>query len=280
MPTSKPNLPICLYKQFEKRPFRILYDHHKKPTKSQVLFVLKDLCAILDYKNHRMAAKRHLDPQDVTKRYVLDANNHRQQTLVVTESGLYALIFGSKRPQAKAFKHYVTSQVLPSVRKYGAYMSPKVLNQVMADPQACAELLASLRQTLMEKNALEKQLTQATAKITYAEAVGDSRGTISMYAMAALLRTAGLSAMTREKLMANLRTLGYLSVQPGSLNHPKASAKGLIKLCMRVIWPKDDAGQRLPNKGPFVFPAPRLTGQGQIYFMNLFLSLVGKEAVH
>lgn len=133
-----------------------------------------------------MAAKRHVAPQDVTKRYVLDTNGRYQRTTVVNESGLYALIFGSRLPAAGRFKHYVTSQILPSVRKYGAYMDPSVLSRVEKDPDACERLLCSLRAALSEKQALEKQLALAEPKALFADAViGDSR-TISMYGMADL----------------------------------------------------------------------------------------------
>ena len=112
--------PVCLPQIFGGQRFRALYDAQD----STVYFVLNDLCALLGHSNARMAAKRHVAPQDVTKRYVLDTNGRYQRTTVVNESGLYALVFGSRLPAAGRFKHYVTSQILPSVRKYGAYMDP------------------------------------------------------------------------------------------------------------------------------------------------------------
>lgn len=265
--------PVCLPQIFGGQRFRALYDAQD----STVYFVLNDLCALLGHSNARMAAKRHVAPQDVTKRYVLDTNGRYQRTTVVNESGLYALVFGSRLPAAGRFKHYVTSQILPSVRKYGAYMDPSVLSQIEKDPDACARLLCSLRAALSEKQALEKQLALAESKALFADAViGDSR-TISMYGMADLLKTAGYQGMSREILMDKLRQLGYLSVQPGSLNHPMARANGLIELCVRVIWPKDAQGRRIPNRRPPVLHVPRVTGAGQVHFMSLFS---GKEAAH
>lgn len=265
--------PVCLPQVFAGQRFRTLYDAQDKT----IYFVLNDICALLGHSNPRMAVKRHAAPQDVTKRYVLDANRRYQRTTVVNESGLYALIFGSRLPAAGRFKHYVTSQILPSVRQYGAYMDPEVLDQVEKDPDACAKLLSSLRAALDEKQALEKKLALAEPKILFADAVaGDSR-TISMYGMADLLKTAGYQGMNREDLMEKLRQLGYLSVQPGSLNYPMARANGLIELCVRVVWPKDKQGNRIPGRRPRVFHVPRITGAGQLYFMNLFLE---KEVSH
>lgn len=265
--------PVCLPQVFGGQSFRTLYDAQDQT----VYFVLNDICALLGHSNARMAAKRHVAPQDVTKRYVLDANGRCQRTTVVNESGLYALIFGSRLPAAGRFKHYVTSQILPSIRKYGAYLDPAVLDAVENDPEACARLLCSLRAALDEKQALEKQLALAEPKVLFADAVtGDSR-TMSMYGMADLLKTAGCQGINREELMEKLRQLGYLSVQPGSWNHPMAKANGFIELCVRVIWPRDEHGRRIPGRRPMVVHVPRITGAGQVHFMSLFLE---KEAAH
>ncbi|WP_195268300.1 phage antirepressor KilAC domain-containing protein [Eubacterium sp. 1001713B170207_170306_E7] len=271
--SQKRYAPVCLPQVFGDQSFRTLYDAQDHT----VYFVLNDICVLLGHSNARMAAKRHTAPRDVTKRYVLDSNGRYQRTTVVNESGLYALIFGSRLPAARRFKHYVTSQILPSIRKYGAYMDLEVLEQVENDPDACARLLCSLRAALSEKQALEKQLALAGPKILFADAVtGDSR-TISMYGMANLLKTAGSQGMSRKALMEKLRQLGYLSVQPGSWNHPTARADGLIELCIRVIWPRDEHGNRLPGRRPMVLHVPRITSAGQVYFMHLFME---KEAAH
>lgn len=271
--TQERYTPVCLPQVFGGQSFRTLYDAQDQT----VYFVLNDICALLGHSNARMAAKRHVAPQDVTKRYVLDANGRCQRTTVVNESGLYALIFGSRLPAAGRFKHYVTSQILPSIRKYGAYLDPAVLDAVENDPEACARLLCSLRAALDEKQALEKQLALAEPKLLFADAVMGDRRTMSMYGMADLLKTAGCQGINREELMEKLRQLGYLSVQPGSWNHPMAKANGLIELCVRVIWPRDEHGRRIPGRRPMVLHVPRITGAGQVHFMSLFLE---KEAAH
>ena len=87
------------------------------------LFRADDVCEILEFENPRTALANHVEPEDVLKQDTLTAGGV-QAVNHVNESGLYSLIFGSKKPAAKAFKHWVTSEVLPAIRKTGAYVAP------------------------------------------------------------------------------------------------------------------------------------------------------------
>ena len=78
----------------------------------------KDICDALGYTNYRGTITRHVDEDDVRKQYVIDKVGRNQKTNAVTEAGLYEVIFMSRKPEAKAFKHWVTSEVLPSIRKH------------------------------------------------------------------------------------------------------------------------------------------------------------------
>lgn len=90
----------------------------------EILFCAKDVCDVLGYNNSRDAITKHVDKNyDVAICYVIDSLGRKQQTTFVNESGLYGLIFGSKLEKAKEFKHWVTSEVLPSIRKTGKYES-------------------------------------------------------------------------------------------------------------------------------------------------------------
>ena len=93
--------------------------------------VAADVCVALGYsKDASSIVKRHVNPADTSKRRISDANGHHQSMLVVNESGLYALIFGSTRPEAQTFKRYVTAVILPSIRRHGAYMEADVMDRV------------------------------------------------------------------------------------------------------------------------------------------------------
>ena len=90
------------------------------------LFIAKQICDVLGFANHKDAIKNHVDPDDIFKLEMNDRLNRKQTVNCVNESGLYALIFGSKLPKAKQFKHWVTNEVLPAIRKQGAYISDKL----------------------------------------------------------------------------------------------------------------------------------------------------------
>lgn len=88
------------------------------------LFIAKQICDVLGFANHKDAIKNHVDPEDVCKIEILDRLNRKQLVNCVNESGLYALIFGSKLPKAKQFKRWVTNEVLPAIRRAGRYEVP------------------------------------------------------------------------------------------------------------------------------------------------------------
>lgn len=106
-----------------------------------VWFVAKDVCEVLEIKNTTQAMQK-LDPEERTM-----FNIGRQgETNIVNESGLYSLIMTSRKPQAKAFKKWVTSEVLPSIRKHGAYMTDQVLEQAVTNPDFAIGLLTKLKE--------------------------------------------------------------------------------------------------------------------------------------
>lgn len=105
---------------FEESSFTILGDVLNP------LFIAQQVCKILGYAKPQNAVAQHCDPEDVRKIEILDRLNRKQLVNCVNESGLYALIFGSKLPKAKQFKRWVTNEVLPAIRKQGAYISDKL----------------------------------------------------------------------------------------------------------------------------------------------------------
>lgn len=109
-------------------------------------FVGKDVASVLGYEKERNAIQRHVDEDDALKRGVTDSLGRTQETTIINESGLYALIFGSKLPNAKKFKNWVTSEVLPSIRKTGAYG-----NRIPMTTEGQIKLLAQGNVELNEK---------------------------------------------------------------------------------------------------------------------------------
>lgn len=120
-------------------------------------FIGKDVADALGYSNPRKALNDHVDNEDkgVTK---CDTLGGAQKTTVINESGVYALIFGSKLPTAKKFKHWVTSEVLPDIRKHGLYAKQSVIDMMINDPDSCIALLTKYKEEKQEKERLQAEL--------------------------------------------------------------------------------------------------------------------------
>lgn len=119
-------------------------------------FVLKDVCAVLGISNHKMTAQR-LDSDEVSLTDLTDSMGRQQETTVINESGLYNVILRSDKPEAKPFRKWVTSEVLPSIRKHGAYMTPQKIEEVLLNP----DTIISLAQQLKEEKAKTAKLAPA-----------------------------------------------------------------------------------------------------------------------
>lgn len=113
-------------------------------------FVGKDVTDILGYQNGSRDINRHVDEEDRNKVMVFDGNQDKE-TIVINESGLYSLILSSKLPKAKQFKRWVTSDVLPSIRKHGAYMTPETLEAALLNPDTIIKIATALKDE-QEKN--------------------------------------------------------------------------------------------------------------------------------
>lgn len=110
-------------------------------------FVGKDVAEILGYSNTRKAIADHVDNEDKTDGVTIrDSIGREQNPICIKESGLYALIFGSKLESAKRFKHWVTSEVLPSIRKHGIYATDNVIDNILNNPDFGIELLTKLKE--------------------------------------------------------------------------------------------------------------------------------------
>ena len=169
-------------------------------------FVAADVCRALEVKNARDAVAR-LD--DDEKGVVLtDTLGGQQNMTIVSEPGLYALVLGSRKPEAKAFKRWITHEVIPSIRKHGAYLTPETLSKAIADPQWSIALLTALKEerekvsSLQEENAAQKQmLAEAAPKVRYCDVVLRSKGAVSISKIA---KDYGMSAQEMNQTLAEL----------------------------------------------------------------------------
>ena len=230
---------------------------------SEILWVLKDVCSILGIEKYRDAATRLDD--DEREPVLVDTLGGRQEMIAVTESGLYSIILLSRKPEAKKFKRWVTHEVLPTIRKHGAYVTPAKLEELMNDPDSWIKVLTALKEERAAKERLQLEATENKPKVIFADAVSVSKGTILIGELAKILKGNGIE-IGQNRLFEKLRQDGYLIKRKGSdYNAPtqRAMELGLFRVKETAITHSD--GHVTISK------TTKVTGKGQQYFINLFL---------
>lgn len=220
-------------------------------------FVGKDVAEVLAYKETAKAIREHVDDDDKGVS-VLDTPGGKQKMVVINESGLYGLVFGSKLPTAKKFKHWVTSEVLPTIRKTGGYHIPQSPEEQMAQGLLAAQKL------LAEK---DKRIEEMRPKEIFADAVSVSKTDILIGDLAKLIKQNGHD-IGQKRLFSWLREKGYLIKRKGlDWNMPtqKAMEMKLFRVKETVVTHSD--GHTTVSK------TTKVTGKGQVYFVNKFLGV-------
>lgn len=217
----------------------------------------KDVANNLGYQNGSRDINRHVDEEDRHKVMLFDGNQNKE-TIIINESGLYSLVFGSKLPEAKKFKHWVTSEVLPSIRRDGGYMhtSPD-----MTDEEIMARAVL-LGQKKIEEQA--KRIQEMRPKEIFADRVSASESSILVGDLAKLLKQNGVD-MGQKRLFRWLRDKGYLIKYGISYNLPtqRSMELGLFEIKETTITHSDG------HIG--ISKTVKVTGKGQVYFVNKFL---------
>lgn len=219
-------------------------------------FVGKDVAEILGYKNPRDAVNKHVDDEDkgVAK---CDTLGGVQELTVINESGLYSLVLSSKLPSAKKFKRWVTSEVLPALRKTGQYQMKELTGQ-----ELMAKALIEAQNVLAAK---DKQIEEMKPKVVFADAVATSHTSILVGELAKILKQNGID-MGQKRLFAWLREKGYLIKRQGTdYNMPTQKAMDLGLFEIKEGSYVNGSGVNITTK------TPKITGKGQQYFINKFL---------
>lgn len=230
-------------------------------------FVGKDVANILGYKNGSRDINNHVDAEDKLKYQISTAGQIREQTLV-NESGLYSLILSSKMPNARKFKRWVTSEVLPAIRKHGAYMTDEKAFDVVNNKDGLASLLQQAADQLRAKDI---QIEKMKPKALFADSVATSKSTVLIGELAKILRGNGVD-IGATRLFRWMREHGYLINRKGSdWNMPtqRSMNLGLFKIKETTI--------NHSNGTTSISKTPKVTGKGQQYFINKFLK--GRELV-
>lgn len=246
-------------------------------TADEPLFCAADVCKALGYANGRDAVAKHCDEGDVAK-CDTPTQSGTQLMTYVNESGLYSLIFGSKLEQAKCFKYWVTKEVLPSIRKHGAYATTQTIDSIIANPDNAIKLLTALKES-NERAArereqrlaaegqvaeLEKKDIENKPKVVYADAVAGSNSSCLIGEMAKMIAQNGYP-IGEKRLFQWLRDNHYLCSYGERFNQPYQQyiEQGLFTMKQSVYSVNGEMRTRNTTK---------ITGKGQIYFINKFIA--------
>lgn len=221
-------------------------------------FVGKDVADVLGYSNPRDAMARHVDNEDKAPGVVIYDGRQNREMTVINESGLYSLILSSKMPQAKEFKRWVTSEVLPALRKTGQYQVKE-----LSGSELMAKALIEAQSVLAAK---DKQIEEMKPKALFADAVATSHTSILVGELAKILKQNGID-MGQKRLFAWLREKGYLIKRQGTdYNMPTQKAMELGLFEIKEGSYVNGSGVNITTK------TPKITGKGQQYFINKFLA--------
>ena len=250
---------------FEGADVRVKTDNNNEPW-----FVAKDVCRVLEIKEpHRSVASLDEDEKGC---HTMTTLGGEQKMTVVNEAGLYSLIMRSRKPEAKAFKRWVTHEVLPSIRKSGGYIAAKAdetPEMIMARAIKLADETINRQKLQLEEKdkkiaEASKQIEMDKPKVVFAESIAVAKTSILVGEMAKLIKQSTGVEIGQNRFFDYLRDKGYL--------HSKGSQKNLpTQRSVNAGWFEVKEGTRINSEGVSVITrTPKITGKGQIYFVNLF----------
>lgn len=232
-------------------------------TEVNPLFCLADVCKALDLQPS--AVMRRLDDGVISNNPITDNLGRQQIANFVNEDGLYDVILDSRKPEAKQFRKWITSEVLPTIRKHGAYMTDNIIEKTLSDPDYLIQLATTLKQERQQRIEAERKVAEAQPAVTFTQAVSGSASSCLIGELAKLINQNGYPIGER-RLFKWLRENGYLGTKGERYNIPNQRyiEQGLFEL---------KKGTRSGNNGVMhTTITSKVTGKGQVYFVNKFLT--------
>lgn len=231
---------------------RVITDEQGEP-----LFVLKDVCDALEIGNTSKTASR-LDSEDLTLGKVLDNRGVQQETFLVSEAGLYEVIIRSDKPEAKAFRRWVTSEVLPSIRKHGMYATPATVEDIIANPDNMIKVLTALKEERAARTKAEAEIEAQRPVAALGKAIETAEGDLTPSAFGKILSKT-ITTMGPNKFCKWLLDNGFAFRNGAGKIIPMQDAvnRGILILTERI----DSSGK--------IRPQLLVTPAGQSYFANI-----------
>ncbi len=235
-------------------------------TSENPLFCLADVCKILGLRVDAVQSRLTDAPIRIG---VTDSIGREQQMNFVNEKNLYKVIMRSDKPQAEPFQDWVCGEVLPSIRKHGAYMTNDTLEKALTSPDFLIQLATNLKEEQQKRIEAERKVTEAAPAVAFTKAVQSANSSCLIGELAKLIAQNGYS-IGEKRLFAWMRDNGYLGKHGERYNIPNQQyvEQGLFEL---------KKGVRSGSNGVLhTTITPKVTGKGQVYFVNKFLG--NKEA--
>src|SRR5690625_2833581 len=227
-------------------------------------FLLRDVCNILGI-GHVATVRKRLEDDVVSNYPIKDRLGRTQQATFVNEDGLYDVILDSRKPEARRFRKWITSEVIPSIRKYGGYMTPEKVEEALLNPDTLIQLATNLKEEQEKRKQAEQVIEEQKPKVLFADAVETSRSSVLVGELAKLIKQNGYN-IGQNRLFKWLRDNGYLMKRGQSRNLPtqKSMDLELFEVKKRTI--------NNPDGSIRTTSTPMVTGKGQVYFIDKFLS--------
>lgn len=232
-------------------------------TSDNPLFCLADVCKILGLRVDAVQSRLTDDPIRIG---VTDSIGREQQMNFVNEKNLYKVIMRSDKPQAEPFQDWVCGEVLPSIRKHGAYMTNNTLEKALTSPDFLIQLATNLKEEQQKRIKAEQKIQSDAPKVLFADAVSTSRRSCLIAELAKILQQNGIK-IGQNRLFEWLRKNGYLCQKGQYYNQPsqKSMELGLFEIKQTTI--------NKPDGSVLVSTTTKVTGKGQIYFVDKFLNV-------
>jgi anti-repressor protein len=228
-------------------------------------FVGKEVADILGYeKTSKMYARLDDDEKETT---TLQFGASYQKSIIINESGLYNAILGSRKETAKKFKKWVTSEVLPAIRKHGIYATPQTIENMIANPDFAIELLQKLKAEQEAKRKLENKLIEVKPKVEYAEAIEKTENSIDLGKYAKIIAKRLEKHMGRNTLFKMLRE--HKILMKDNIPYQKYIDKGYFELVETTYYKGDELCTGFKTL---------ITGKGQEKIYHIIKNLIKKAS--
>lgn len=233
----------------------------------EILFCGSDVAKALGYAVPRKALFDHC--KGVLKRNTLTEGGVQEMSFI-PESDLYRLAFSSKLPTAEKFTNWVTKDILPAIRKHGMYATPEMAERMLNDPDVMIRVLQELKTEREQRKTLEQKVEQDKPKVLFSDAVSTAHNSILIGDLAKLIRQNGVE-VGQKRLFEMLRQDGYLISRGASRNMPsqRSMEMGLMEIKESTV--------ASPDGHIRVTKTTKITGKGQVYFINRYLKKEEKK---